>query len=101
MVVNLRSVFSPPCFRPLYPVSNIWKSLGGYSMAKPATQIDNVMDHMLYYNKWQKGEGIPIIETFFVQTFKTVPLLRLYRVRRDGAFLDMKSVGVATSAQLC
>ena len=34
-------------------------------MSKPAEQTDNVMDNIPFYDKWQLGEGIPIIKTFF------------------------------------
>jgi hypothetical protein len=45
-------------------------------MAKPATQNDNVnlMDNIPYYDKWQLGEGIPIVKTFFVQELKKFEL---------------------------
>ena len=36
-------------------------------MAKPAPQVDNAMDNIPYYEKWQLEEGIPIVKTFFVQ----------------------------------
>ncbi len=70
-------------------------------MAKPAEQIENVMDHVPYYNKWQKGEGIPIVDTFFVQDLKTVELARWDRLGGTGAFINMKGAGVATGAYLC
>jgi hypothetical protein len=38
--------------------------LGRINMAKPAPQIDNAMDNIPYYEKWQLGEGIPIVKTF-------------------------------------
>ncbi len=28
-------------------------------MSKPATQFENVMDNIPYYDKWQMDEGIP------------------------------------------
>ena len=43
-------------------------------MSKPATQLDDVMDNIPYYDKWQLSEGIPIIKTFFVQDLKKVDL---------------------------
>ena len=42
-------------------------------MAKPATQDDNVMDNIPFYDKWQLGR-IPIVKTFFVQDLKKVDL---------------------------
>ena len=36
-------------------------------MAKPASQVDNVMDNIPYYEKWQLEEEIPVSKTFFVQ----------------------------------
>ena len=43
-------------------------------MSKPATQLENMMDNIPYYDKWQLDEGIPIIKTFFVQDLKKVEL---------------------------
>ena len=43
-------------------------------MSKPAIQFDNVMDNIPFYDKWQLGEGIPIVKTFFVQDLKKVEL---------------------------
>ena len=35
-------------------------------MAKPAAQVDNMMENVPYYEKWQQGEAIAIVKTFFV-----------------------------------
>jgi hypothetical protein len=44
------------------------------NMSKAAEQLDNVMDNIPFYDKWQLGEGLPIIKTFFVQDLKKVEL---------------------------
>ncbi|MFQ5850187.1 MAG: cupin domain-containing protein [Candidatus Binatia bacterium] len=67
-------------------------------MAKLATQIGSVMDNVPYYQKWQKGEGIPIIETFFVRDLKEVRLAPWNRIGGDGAFINMEGAGQATGA---
>ena len=43
-------------------------------MAKPAVQQDFWIDNIPYYEKWQLGEGIPILKTFFVQDLRKVEL---------------------------
>ena len=67
-------------------------------MAKPATQVDNVMDNIPYYDKWQLGEGIPIVKTFFVQDLKKVELKRWDRTGGNGAFINMEGAEGATGA---
>ena len=67
-------------------------------MAKPATQVDNVMDNIPYYDKWQLGEGIPIVKTFFVQDLKKVELKPWDRTGGNGAFINMEGAEGATGA---
>src|SRR3989304_2338409 len=59
-------------------------------MAKPATEVDNVMDNIPFYDKWQLGEGIPIIRTFFVQDLKKIELKPWARTGGNGAFINME-----------
>ncbi len=67
-------------------------------MAKPASQIDNIMDNIPYYEKWQLGEGIPIVKTFFVQDLKKVELKPWDRTGGNGAFINMEGAEGATGA---
>ncbi len=67
-------------------------------MAKATTQSENTMDNIPYYLKWQKGEGIPIINTFFVQDLKEVPLEHWGRLDGDATFINMEGAGEATGA---
>jgi gentisate 1,2-dioxygenase len=67
-------------------------------MAKPATQVDNVMDNIPFYDKWQLGEGIPITKTFFVQDLKRVELKPWDRTGGNGAFINMEGAEGATGA---
>jgi oxalate decarboxylase/phosphoglucose isomerase-like protein (cupin superfamily) len=67
-------------------------------MSKPAVQIDNVMDNIPYYDKWQMGEGIPIVKTFFVQDLKKVELKPWDRTGGSGAFINMEGAEGATGA---
>ena len=67
-------------------------------MAKPATQDDNVMDNIPFYDKWQLGEGIPIVKTFFVQDLKKVELKPWARTGGSGAFINMEGAEGATGA---
>ena len=67
-------------------------------MSKPATQIDNVMDNIPYYDKWQLDEGIPIVKTFFVQDLKKVELKSWARTGGSGAFINMEGAEGATGA---
>ena len=67
-------------------------------MSKPAAQIDNVMDNIPYYDKWQLGEGIPIVKTFFVQDLKKVELKPWDRTGGSGAFINMEGAEGATGA---
>lgn len=59
-------------------------------MSKPATQVDNVMDNIPYYDKWQLGEGIPIVKTFFVQDLKKIEVKPWARTGGSGAFINME-----------
>ena len=70
-------------------------------MAKPATQLENLMDNIPYYDKWQQGEGIPIIKTFFVQDLKKVPVAPWERTGGEGAFINMEGAEGATGAYVC
>lgn len=70
-------------------------------MAKTATQQENVMDNVPYYEKWQKDEGIPIIKDFFIKDLKEVPLGRWERIAGDAAFINMEGAGQATGAYVC
>ena len=70
-------------------------------MAKPATEVDNVMDNIPFYDKWQLGEGIPIIRTFFVQDLKKVELKPWARTAGNGAFINMEGAEGATGAYVC
>ena len=67
-------------------------------MAKPATQIDNVMDNIPYYDKWQLGEGIPIVKTFFVQDLRKIELKSWARTGGNGAFINMEGAEGATGS---
>lgn len=67
-------------------------------MAKPASQVDNVMDNIPYYDKWQLGEGIPIVKTFFVQDLKKVELKPWDRAGGNGAFINMEGAEGTTGA---
>src|SRR6202008_2438106 len=67
-------------------------------MPKPASQVDNVMDNIPYYDKWQLGEGIPIVKTFFVQDLKKVDLKPWARIGGSGAFINMEGAEGATGA---
>jgi oxalate decarboxylase/phosphoglucose isomerase-like protein (cupin superfamily) len=59
------------------------------------------MDNVPYYEKWQKGEGIPIIEDFFIHDLKEVPLDIWRRIDGKAAFINMKGAGQATGAYVC
>jgi len=67
-------------------------------MSKPAEQLDNVMDNIPYFDKWQMGEGIPIIKTFFVQDLRKVELKPWDRSGGYGAFINMEGAEGATGA---
>ena len=67
-------------------------------MSKPAEQIDNVMDNIPYYDKWQLGEGIPIVKTFFVQDLRKVEVKPWDRTGGSGAFINMEGAEGATGA---
>jgi len=67
-------------------------------MAKPATQVEDVMDNIPFYDKWQLGEGIPVIKTFFVQDLKKVDLKPWDRIGGNGAFINMEGAEGATGA---
>ena len=67
-------------------------------MAKPATEMTNVMDNIPYYDKWQMGEGIPIVKTFFVQDLRKVELKPWDRTGGNGAFINMEGAEGATGA---
>lgn len=70
-------------------------------MAKPAAQLENVMDNIPYYEKWQQGEGIPVVKTFFVQDLKKVELSYWDRIGGDGAFINMEGAEGTTGAYVC
>jgi hypothetical protein len=70
-------------------------------MAKPAAQLDNVMDNVPFYEKWQQGEGIPIVKTFFVHDLKKVELSYWDRIGGDGAFINMEGAEGTTGAYVC
>jgi|GEM_PF-6826872 len=55
-------------------------------MSKPATQLEDVMDNIPYYDKWQLDEGIPIVKTFFVQRSKKSRTQTLGSHRRQRRF---------------
>jgi hypothetical protein len=57
-------------------------------MSKPAEQSENLMDNIPFYDKWQLGEGIPIMKTFFVQDLKKVYLNPWSRNGGSGAFIN-------------
>ena len=67
-------------------------------MAKPATEVENVMDNIPFYEKWQLGEGIPIVRTFFVQDLKKIELKPWARTGGNGAFINMEGAEGATGA---
>ena len=67
-------------------------------MAKPAPQVDNAMDNIPYYEKWQLEEGIPIVKTFFVQDLKKVELKPWDRTGGNGAFINMEGAEGTTGA---
>ncbi|MFQ5682754.1 MAG: cupin domain-containing protein [Candidatus Binatia bacterium] len=70
-------------------------------MAKPAAQVENVMDNIPYYDKWQTKEGLPIIKGYFVEDLRTVPLGWWARIGGDATFINMEGAGVATGAYVC
>ena len=70
-------------------------------MAKAAARLENVMDNIPYYEKWQQGEGIPVIKTFFVQDLKKVPLAHWERTGGEGVFINMEGAEGATGAYVC
>ena len=41
--------------------------------------IETIMDSVPFYERWQKEEGIPIIEDFFIQDLRKVPPDRTVR----------------------
>jgi hypothetical protein len=67
-------------------------------MAKPATEVQNVMDNIPFYDKWQLDEGIPVLRTFFVQDLKKVELKPWARTGGNGAFINMEGAEGATGA---
>src|ERR1051325_7296154 len=74
-------------------------SVGGKNiMAKPASELENVMDNIPFYEKWQLEEGIPVIKTFFVQDLRKVELKPWARTGGNGAFINMEGAEGATGA---
>ena len=69
-------------------------------MAKPAEEIDTTMDNTPYFYKWQKGEGVPIVDTFFIKDLKEVPLEWWDRMGGDGTIINMEGAGEATGAYI-
>ena len=69
-------------------------------MAKLAEQVDTTMDNIPFYYKWQKGEGIPVVETFFIKDLKEVPLKWWDRMGGDGTLFNMEGAGDATGAYI-
>ena len=69
-------------------------------MAKPAEQVDTTMDNTPFFYKWQKGEGIPVVETFFIKDLKEVPLKWWDRMGGDGTLFNMEGAGDATGAYI-
>lgn len=67
-------------------------------MAKPAAQVEIMMDNVPYYEKWQKGEGIPIMDTFFIRDLKEVPLAQWDRLGQQASFINMEGAGQATGS---
>ena len=63
--------------------------------------VATIMDGVPYYEKWQKEEGIPIIEDFFIQDLKKVPLDIWQRIDGKAAFVNMIGAGQATGAYVC
>lgn len=67
-------------------------------MAKPAVQQDVSIDNIPYYEKWQLGEGIPVVKTFFVQDLRKVELKPWDRTGGNGAFINMEGAEGTTGA---
>ena len=69
-------------------------------MAKPAQEIETTMDNIPFFYKWQKGEGIDVVETFFIKDLKEVPLKWWDRMGGDGTLFNMEGAGDATGAYI-
>ena len=70
-------------------------------MAEAAVQLENVMDNVPYYEKWQRAEGIPVIKDFFIQDLRKISLAWWARIGGNGAFINMEGAGQATGAYVC
>ncbi len=70
-------------------------------MAKPAAKTESIMDSVPYYEKWQKKEGIPILDSFFIPDLKEVPLDQWDRIGQPAAFVNMEGAGQATGSYIC
>ena len=69
-------------------------------MAKPAQEIETTMDNIPFFYKWQKDEGIDVVETFFIKDLKEVPLKWWDRMGGDGTLFNMEGAGDATGAYI-
>ena len=58
-------------------------------MAKPAQQNETTMDSVPYYEKWQKKEGIPILDALFIPDLKEDPLAHWDRIGQPATFDNM------------
>lgn len=70
-------------------------------MTMQAAKSENAMDNIPYYKKWQKAQRIPIVEDFFIQDLRKVPLGRWERIGGDAAFINMEGTGEVTGGYVC
>ena len=69
-------------------------------MAKLAQEIETTMDNIPFFYKWQKGEGVDVVDTFFIKDLKEVPLKWWDRMGGDGTLFNMEGAGDATGAYI-
>ena len=70
-------------------------------MAEPAQEIQSVMDNVPYYLKWQRDEGIPVVQDFFIADLKKISLGWWDRLGGQAAFVNLEGAEQITGAYVC
>jgi len=54
-----------------------------------------------FYDRWQEGEGIPVIKDFYVEDLRKVPLESWKRKGGFGCLLNLIGTGDTNDAYIC
>ena len=70
-------------------------------MTEPKEVRTGTLNELTTYEKWVRGEGIPIYTGFFVEDLRTLAVEPWERKGGLGAFINLEGTGQTNDAYVC